>query len=363
MVDEPAGKAPLFSGARRSAIRASAWSRRGLLKAAGAAGIAAPFGLAGAVQAGPSVDPSPSGGGGKTHVTLAYAPTGVCTAEVAVAKEKGFYDKYNLDVEFVNFGAQFDQSIEAISSGKVDAGVNFVLRYLKPLEQGVDIRFIAGAHGGCIRLLVGQGSGLIDVASLRGRTIGVTDYASASKNYYSIILSKLGIDPIKDVEWRVYPADLLGAAAQKGEVDAVADADPTIYLALKNSKGALQQIHSNTDGDYRNLSCCVIAAGRRFLERDRPAAAALTRAIWEAEDFLYENPEESAAIFSQYSQKAPVEDFAAMLRTHTHDHHPGLADLKREIAYYVEDMKSVGVLKPRTEGVAFANRIVFDVLS
>jgi NitT/TauT family transport system substrate-binding protein len=361
MVDDPAGKPPRLSNSASGFIRSPDWSRRSLLRAAGAAGLVAPLGLAAAVRAGPVADAL--AGGCKRHVTLAYAPTGICTAAVPVAKDKGFFDKYDLDVEFVNFGTQFDQSIEAISSGKVDGGVNFILRYLKPLEQGVDIRFIAGTHGGCIRLLVGKGSGLIDVASLRGKTIGVTDYASASKNYYSVILSKLGIDPIKDVEWRVYPADLLGAAAQKGEIDAVADADPTIYLALKNSKGSLLQIHSNTDGDYRNLSCCVIAAGKRFLDRDRTAAAALTRALWDAEDFVHQNPDEAAAVFAQYSQKAPVEDFAAMLRSHTHEHHPGLVELKKEIAYYVEDLKSVGVLKQRTEGVAFANRVVYDVLS
>ena len=41
--------------------------------------------------------------------------------------------------------------------------------------------------------------------------------ASPAKNFFSILLAKRGIDPVRDVQWRQYPADLLGIALEKGE--------------------------------------------------------------------------------------------------------------------------------------------------
>jgi hypothetical protein len=46
-----------------------------------------------------------------------------------------------------------DQLLEGIATGKADAGLGLALRWLKPLEQGFDVRITAGVHGGCIRLL------------------------------------------------------------------------------------------------------------------------------------------------------------------------------------------------------------------
>src|SRR5205085_7419182 len=91
------------------------------------------------------------------------------------------------------------------------------LRWLKPLEQGFDVRITAGVHGGCIRLLGSKAAGITSLESLRGKTIAISDQASPAKNFSSIVLAKNGIDPVKDVEWRQYPLDLLALAVEKGE--------------------------------------------------------------------------------------------------------------------------------------------------
>lgn len=50
-----------------------------------------------------------------------------------------------------------------------------------------------------------------------------------------------------------------------------------------------------------------------------------------------------------------------MLRQHTHHHHPSGPELKDELAVYISDMKLMGVLKPSTDPVRFANRVYADV--
>ena len=55
-------------------------------------------------------------------IKLAINKSAVCLAPVAVAEQQKIFSKYNLDVEFVNFGNSTDVLLEAIATGKADAG-------------------------------------------------------------------------------------------------------------------------------------------------------------------------------------------------------------------------------------------------
>jgi NitT/TauT family transport system substrate-binding protein len=90
-------------------------------------------------------------------------------------------------------------------------------------------------------------------------------------------------------------------------------------------------------------------------------AAALARALNEASDFVASNPNETAQIFAPYS-KVPAEDLRAVLGTLTHNHHPSGLALKKEIEFYARDFKLVGVLKPSTDPVRYAEHVYADVL-
>lgn len=89
----------------------------------------------------------PEGGGNGENLALRLAEpyklklainkSAVCLAPVAVAEQQKFFSKYNLEVEFVNFGNSTDVLLEAIATGKADAGVGMALRWLKALEQGL----------------------------------------------------------------------------------------------------------------------------------------------------------------------------------------------------------------------------------
>ena len=51
-------------------------------------------------------------------IKLAINKSAVCLAPVAVAEQQKIFSKYNLDVEFVNFGNSTDVLLEAIATGK-----------------------------------------------------------------------------------------------------------------------------------------------------------------------------------------------------------------------------------------------------
>src|SRR6201996_6707611 len=161
-----------------------------------------------------------------TKVKLTWNASAICTVGVPVAATKGYFTKRNLDVELINFGGSTDQLLEAIATGKADAGVGMALRWLKPLEQGFDVKITTGIHGGCMRLLSAKGSSITKLQDLKGKTVGVADLGAPDKNFFSIRLARLGLDPLTHVDWKVFPPDLLPIALQKGEIQAFTLGDP-----------------------------------------------------------------------------------------------------------------------------------------
>lgn len=299
--------------------------------------------------------------GAPRQLRLAWNATAICTSAAPVAKERGYFGAHNLDVDFINFGGSTEQLLEAIATGKADAGIGLVLRWLKPLEQGFDVRITTAVHGGCIRLLGSKAAGIDSLESLRGKAIAISDQASPAKNFFSIMFAKHGIDPETEIDWRQYPGDLLALAVQKGEVQAAADNDPRTYLWLKD--GTFNEVATNLSDEYADRLCCVLAIRGSLVRDERAVATALTQAVLEAGEHVATDPADAAAVFSGYGGKGSIEDLTAMLKSHTHHNHPIGDVLKKQISLYTDELKLVHVIKPSTDPIKFADRVYADVLS
>jgi NitT/TauT family transport system substrate-binding protein len=358
--------------------RDSAFDRRTLLRAGLAAAFAGPAGVIGAQAFTPhavapaidfsqfplckTVSDAPALTGAPRKLKLSWNAGSVCLTPLPVAIDHGFFQKQNLDVELVNYSGSTDQLLEAIATGKTDAGLGMALRWLKPLEQGFDVKIAAGTHGGCMRVLTRVGSGIDKLADLKGKTVAVGDLGGPDKNFFSIQLAKLGVDPVKEVDWRVYPGNVVNVAADKGEAQAFLAADPLAYLWLKDS--AYKEVASNLDGEYRDKSCCIIGLRGSLVREEPQVARALTQALLDAAMFTSQNPEQAAKSFQPYAPKAATyEDIQGMIRYHTHHHHPVGEVLKRELQAYADDLKAISVFKPSTNTAKFAERIYVDVFS
>ena len=351
-------------------------SRRTVLGLAALFGVATPVAMAGVARAVTATKSSPlpdelpvcraamngeRRSGPARQLTLAWNASSICTVAAAVAKERGIYAKHNLDVDFINFGGSTEQLLEAIATGKADAGIGMALRWLKPLEQGFDVRITAGVHGGCIRLLGSKAAGITSLESLRGKTIAISDQASPAKNFCSIVFAKNGIDPVRDIEWRQYPADLLALAVEKGEAQALTDNDPRTYLWRKSGK--FNEVLTNLSSEFADRICCVLAIRGSLVRAELETATALTRSVLEAGDMVAHDPAGAAAVYLAYGGKGSVDDLAAMLGSHTHHNHPIGAALKQQILLYANELKQVNVLKRSTDPMKFAEKVYVDVLS
>lgn len=341
------------SGEITSGLATSAgFSRRGVLRAAAAVALTAPLGLIGRRSMAAA-----------RKVSFAWNANAFCLTPIVAAVDRGFFEKNGLDVELINYTGSTDQLLESLATGKADAAVGMMHRWLKPLEAGFDVKIIGSSHGGCVRLIGSRAAGVTKLSDLKGKTMGVSDLASPGKNFFSILLAKNGIDAERDVSWRQYPANLLGIAVDKGEIQAIADGDPNLYLLEKQSGNAYVELATNLTGEYATKVCCVIGARGELVRNDKPTAASIARAIVEASDFVADNPNEAAKIFAKYSPNIPADDLRKLYATLTHHHHPTGSDLRNEIEFYARDFQSAGVLKKSTDPARFAQFVYADVLA
>ena len=327
-------------------------SRRQLLRGVAGAAAIAPIAIA---TSGALAQPR--------KLTFAWNANAFCLSPVVVAKELGYFERNGVEVDLINYTGSTDQLLESLATGKADAAVGMIHRWLKPLESGFDVKLISSSHGGCVRLVGAKGAGATTLQGLKGKTIGVADLGGPGKNFFAILLTKAGVDAEKDVQWRQYPADLLGVAAEKGEIHAIADGDPTLYLIEKRNPGFYTEIATNLSGEYKDKVCCIVGARGELVRKERPVAAGVARAIVQASDYVADNPNESAKVFSKYSPKVPADDLRALLGTLTHKHHPVGTNLLTEIEFYARDFRAVGVLKPGTDPAKLAKHVFADVLA
>src|ERR1700755_2642925 len=76
-----------------------------------------------------------------------------CEAPIFTAVEKGFFKEEGLDVELVR--CEWATYKDALALGRFDITHHLVMYFLKPIEQGLDVKFTAGIHRGCLRVQAG----------------------------------------------------------------------------------------------------------------------------------------------------------------------------------------------------------------
>jgi NitT/TauT family transport system substrate-binding protein len=182
------------------------------------------------------------------------------------------------------------------------------------------------------------------------------------------VLKKAGIDPENDVTWRQYPADLFPIAVQKGEIDAFVDNHPNVYFAVKRSKGNLFELAANGSGELGQRTCCVLALRGSLVRENRPAAAALTRAMVEASLLVDSNLDLAVTTAREYSPKsvAGPQEVHDMLASYPYDAHRGCPtgeEFRQQVLSFATDLKDAGILKPSTDPVRFTNKITVDLLT
>ncbi len=170
-----------------------------------------------------------------------------------------------------------------------------------------------------MRLFAKQESGIRSVADLKGKTMGVSDMAAPDKNFFSIMAAKQGLDPNQDIEWRQFPADLLGVALQKGEVQAISLGDPLGWVIRERDK--LYEVANNLSGEYAAPRLLRAGRARRACAR-RPRRRRSAHAGAAGGAGLRGGQSRRGRGAVRAILAGAAAQLAAMLRSHTHQPPP-----------------------------------------
>jgi NitT/TauT family transport system substrate-binding protein len=298
--------------------------------------------------------------GQKNKLKVAYLGL-TCEAPIFIAQEKGFFAEEGLEVELVK--TDWDGLREGLGSGQFDANHTLIMYVLKPIEQGMDIKITAGIHTGCLRLQTSVKSDIMTVKDLKGKKIGVpTHIGSPPYLFASRVLVANGINPRPeggDVEWKAYPPGELELALSKGEIQAVATADPIGNILL--GRGVVKTLADQAvDAPYKDEYCCAAVVSGK-LARENPAAAAkVTRAMLKAAKWVEENPTAAANLAVEKKYIAASAEINAQALSKLR-YMPGVARCRKSIDDAAKEMKAAGLLKPTTDPEALARRAWVDL--
>src|ERR1051325_3665411 len=89
-----------------------------------------------------------------------------CEAPIFSAVEKGFFKEEGLDVELVR--CEWATYKDALALGRFDVTHHLVMYFLKPIEQGLDVKFTGGIHKGCLRVQAPKDGKIHTVLDLKG---------------------------------------------------------------------------------------------------------------------------------------------------------------------------------------------------
>src|SRR5436305_10060514 len=194
----------------------------------------APFALMLAIAAaGCKKEATTSSPAGVNKIRVGYIGL-TCEAPIFTAVEKGFFKEEGLEVELVK--CQWAQYKDVLALGGFDITHHLVMYFLKPIELGLDVKFTGGIHRGCLRVQAYTKGNIHSIEDLRGKRIGVPGMGTPPFVFANRVLGAHGIDPGKEIDWRVFPASQLGLAVSKAWVDAVANSEPIGSLLLADGK-------------------------------------------------------------------------------------------------------------------------------
>jgi NitT/TauT family transport system substrate-binding protein len=142
-----------------------------------------------------SGDTATSGGSGAERASVKLQLKWVTQAQFAgyyAAKEKGFYDEENLDVEILPGGPDITPE-QVVAGGQAEFGIDWLPSLLSSRDQGSDLVNIAQVFQKSGMLEVThKDSGITDVAGMKGKKVGV--WCCGNQFELFAALTKNGID-------------------------------------------------------------------------------------------------------------------------------------------------------------------------
>ncbi len=246
-------------------------------------------------------------------------------APLYLAKEKGFYDKDNVEVEITRIEDTGTRKATMIS-GKVDGYASSVDNFALDSSEGVPGKIVLAfdeSYGG--DGIVAKKS-IKSVKDLKGKQVA---FQPGLIGHFLLlhVLDKAGLKE-KDVQKVDMDSDKAGAAFTSGKLDAAVTWEPWLSKANEMSDGHILL----TTKEYPGIIVDTLVFREEVLKNKRKAVESVLKSWFDALQYWKEHQNESDEIMAK-SYGLPVDEFKAMVS--------GVIfyDYQKNIEYFGKDKK------------------------
>ncbi|KAB8131056.1 taurine ABC transporter substrate-binding protein [Gracilibacillus oryzae] len=266
-----------------------------------------------------------------------------------IAKDKGYFEKYNIEVEFATFGNS-DEMLPAVASGEVDvAGGISSASFFNSIAQGIDVRFIAdkghnneGSSYFTFVVREDLKDVIIDYSDIKGKKIAVSTKNGVDDYIYHEMLKHAGVST-DEVEF-VLMSDFGNMMSAMGnqQIDLALQIEPLI------TQGENQGIHQRFGDatDYApEAQIAMVLGSPNFLTERRDVAvrfmAAYLEAVRDYHDVFIKGIGDEAEIISIMANHTALKDEALWEQVGVTGLNPNgyifEEDVKKQYEFYKEN--------------------------
>lgn len=253
---------------------------------------------AGAVLAAPSIVRA------QTLVKMkAGMVTGIDQIGLPIALERGFFEKWGLDVDIARPYATGVDALNALQAGEsniVQVGVPMIGAVLR----GMDLVALANYSGNAttrgsdatMALIARSDAGIAkgDLASLKGKKIAAS-FGTVNHLYILALLEKGGLTPNDVTLVNTPPPDMTVALLAKG-IDAFVGWDPWPVVALKDVPGAIEVIRGGGVISYVGYNVGL----RPWVAANGPTIEKFLAALSEGDQWMRKEPKRAAQVATRW---------------------------------------------------------------
>lgn len=216
---------------------------RPLIATSVALALALALGACGDDGTSPRSDPAGAtkNGGDRSKVTIQIDGAAVpYYAPLYMAKEKGYFAKQALDVEFIY--ADASTVLKNVAAGNVEFGFPNGDAVISAAASRVPVKVVHCTYQqGIGAVLSVKSAGINKPEDLKGKTVGVTSLGSPNYVQLQVMAAKAGLDVKKDMKVKTVGTNVIVDALKSGDVDAIVFSRLR-YYALKSSGVDANQI-------------------------------------------------------------------------------------------------------------------------